>query len=282
MIKRILASFFVLLAMMSFAPVANAQAYGTCTYIPPINGRPGFWNCPSGVQPRVIVNSVPAVVNQPVQIIATQPMMVPQPVVLGQQVIPQGVPSGLNSCTVIGATVGGIVGNQIDNHHAGGTIAGGLLGGAIANLICSNSSGQRVTVQQPYTVLQGQTAVAASGVDPTTPGVSNVTVANIQRPQTVRVPSGCDIDGVPELQDLKGLTQAQCAAIARRLATRTTVAQQPVVASAPQKPAYCPVYGPGGALKNVVNPERRDAYCGELVRDLQTRKISWDQLQTVN
>lgn len=54
-----------------------------------------------------------------------------------------------------------------------------------------------------------------------------------QAPRTVRVPSDCDIDGRPDLQDLKGLTEAQCAAVAG-LATKRGYSQQ--VAEAP-KPA---------------------------------------------
>ena len=99
------------------------------------------------------------------------------------------------------------------------------------------------------------------------------------RSQTVRAPAKCALDNGLTAYTYEG--QAGCDKLAAAMAKR--VESKTVTASNTSVPVpYCQVYGPGGALKKVVNADRRDAYCGEIIRDLQARKISWNDLQTVN
>lgn len=293
-IRSILATLFVAFVALGMFPGTAQEAkaqYGTYAYC---NGVYRFGNCNGPIY-------------QPQAVIQTAPVTIPQAVPYGQQTIiqqpvPQGVGNGLTNCTVIGGVLGGVVGNQLDRHHVGGTVAGALLGGAIGNLVCTNSSGQRVIVQQPQGVVtQVQQGVVVSGVGPSVPAELQVgaTPVNASRSQRVHVPSDCDIDGHPELQDLKGLTPAQCAAVAK-LASRHVEVNAP---SAPQPQgsgatsgfpdlgyAYCPVNMPDKTVRAVPVPATKvngrdvfnGSYCvgnpAQVIVDLRAGKYTWQTL----
>ncbi len=258
MIKRIVSLALVAMAFMSIAPTASAQAFGTCTYVNPVNGRPGFWNCPPSV---------------------------PQP---HMQMVPiQGAPSVFASggnqyrCPalanwgggLIGAAVGAAIGNNSTLNGNKLTALGTVLGAVAGNQIACEYVRPNVVASVPQQGHYGNSGYGGQG------GYGG---GQQQQGRTVNVPSDCDIDGRPDLQNMKGLTDAQCASIAGLSGTRHGGNSSVQQASVQQvKQAYCPITGPRGVVKNVLNAERRAAYCGELITALRSGSLSWDTLPVV-
>lgn len=195
--KKLIAFAFLAFGLL---PAAFAQ-YGTWRY----NPNTGAW-----VPPGVAIAAPQYVQPQPYYGggYAQQPQYVPQ--------MASGIP-GINNCSVIGGVVGGVAGNRIDHHGAGGTVAGALLGGAIGNLICSNNQGQRVIVQQP----QGQNQQSPQVImirEVTAPALqAPVAQPLVQQPPPVQQSvSGvfCNIDGLVT----KEADNAACEAKAKKKA----------------------------------------------------------------
>ncbi len=128
-----------------------------------------------------------------------QPVHSQQPVLVQQQV--GQASSGLTKCQFFGGLVGGALGSAAENYTTQATIIGAVVGGIAGSYICSAPQGQYV--QQGSTRTLVQQGVQAS-----------------PQPTTVRVPSDCSIDGNPQLQNLRGLTEAQCANLARASAKK--------------------------------------------------------------
>lgn len=167
---------------------------------------------------------------------------------------------------ILGALVGSYAGKNIDNGRLRGltTLLGAVAGNQISCELVRPAN--IATYTNPY---QGQTfqqGLVQQGVQ--------------QIPQIVHVPSDCGINGHPDLQNLKGLTEAQCGSINKLASTKVSANNLPQGVQMEQ--AYCPIYGPGGKLKKVANPDRRNDYCGELIRSLQKGDISWEDLQVVS
>lgn len=144
MFTRFIALALVAFSCLSFAPVASAQAYGTCAYVNPGNGRPGFWNCPQQVQPmqQVIIRDVSQVGGNPIYANGG------------------GMPvGGFSSCAMIGGLAGGTLGSLTDHHRGQAVILGAIIGGVVGNWACSPPvAQQRVVTQQ---VAQRQPAAQA-------------------------------------------------------------------------------------------------------------------------
>jgi hypothetical protein len=145
--KKLFALALAALSFLLFAPIASAQPLGTWAYC---NGVYRFGNCggPTMQQyqsyaPQMRYIQQPQYVQQP-QYYGNQPQYMGQP-----QYGNPGYNNGFSNCTVLGAGVGGVVGNRIDHHGLGGTIAGAIIGGALGSMACTNNQGQRVIVQQP-------------------------------------------------------------------------------------------------------------------------------------
>jgi hypothetical protein len=291
--KKLIALALVALSFLSFAPAASAQQ-GVNAGCMMVSGTPNRWVCDPGV--RVAPQYY-------------QPQYVQRPQYYGNQ--PGYANNGFSNCTVLGAGIGGAGGNYLDHHGAVGTIAGALIGGAIGSMLCNNSQGERVVVRPPQyreefsnpprypDDITGQQQIGSVG-------------GYQQRPRTRHYPADCDIGGHPELQDLD-VSPAKCEAIrnalrekkpghciiggksypelvnnepgclAKRKELAVHTPAQTVASYDPNvKVAFCPIYGPGGVLKNVVNRERRNEYCGEVIRDLQAGKVLWGNLETIN
>jgi hypothetical protein len=93
-----------------------------------------------------------------------------------------------------GAVIGALIG---DTGRAAG-VGGGL------GLLFSTTGSCRVAVPQGNVVNQG------------------VQGGKSGQPATVTVPSNCSIDGKPTLQDMRGVTEEQCAAIAVAVGSKAT------------------------------------------------------------
>lgn len=223
-----------LIALAFFAFVsagAFAQTIANCLPAPQIMGQPP--RCYDGrIIPvgATIISTAPPIAHQQYNPYNNGQMYGGAPV----GVVPMGVSNGLSGCAVVGGIAGGTLGSLAHNHRGQATILGALIGGVVGQTVCSNGNGQRVIVQQPQqpvvqTMVPQQVVMA-----PPVPAEMQVG-GYIQQSRVTRVPSDCDIDGNVELQDLKGLTPAQCAAIAKLAATRGTM-QGDTVAQAPSTP----------------------------------------------
>jgi hypothetical protein len=279
--KKLFALVLVTLSFLSFAPAASAQQ-GINAGCQMISGTPNHWACDPGNQ--VIVGQTTIVRNVPTSGMAFRPCS-------NEERIER---AGL--MTVAGGIVGVLIG---DNHRAASRGAGlGLLYGMGSDCRVAMPI-QRESVNSSTRVVSAEEQVGGEG-------------GYKQRPRTIHHPADCDIGGHSDMQGLdvspekcESLRNAQrvtkpgrciiggvsytelvdndagCKAKEKELTVNKPA--QTVVAHDPNVPvAYCPIYGPGGEKKHVVNRERRDAYCGEVIRDLQARKISWDNLETVN
>lgn len=193
---------FMKLVILSVSLFAGNAVFAQCV---PMNGE--YRNPYTGFvenAPRVFDSNLRCYVpqgtqssnNQGVQILANQAIRIP----VG------GIPSGycawderlknVGLSTVLGGIFGALVG---DNGRAAGQGAalGLLVGTAVP---CA--------AQQQYLQgIGGQGQVVSGG-------------------NTRTVPSNCSIDGKPELQNLKGLSEAQCAEVARLAGTK--VQSEPV------------------------------------------------------
>lgn len=124
-----------------------------------------------------------------------QPQYAPAPVY--QQ---NGAPNGLTKCEAVGALGGGAVGSLNNKHKGQATIIGAIAGGLLGHWVCSDSNGQRVVVQQAP---QRHSGNMGNGI--------------VQR--TISEPSDCDIEGRPELQNLR-IPHDQCRAIRNALTVK--------------------------------------------------------------
>lgn len=251
---------FILKALVAFAflassSFASAVCYQNLNDVPP--GGPGLFS----IHGMFCTQNIPP-----------QQQGVAGPRIMQQQVVGmQNIGGGLSNCSVVGGIVGGTLGSLAKHHTAQAVILGGVAGGVLGNMICTNRQGQRVVVpqgQQHENVGYGNQGVYG--------GMQQ------QQGRTTHNPSDCDIDGRPDLQNMKGLTDAQCASIAGLSGTRHGGSSSMQQASVQQaKQAYCPITGPRGVVKNVLNAERRAAYCGELITALRSGSLSWDTLPVV-
>lgn len=91
-----------------------------------------------------------------------------------------------------------------------------------------------------------------------------------------KIPSRCDFGDGVVAYTYEGRTG--CDKIAAKTSQNVAATSAP---ASSKKPAYCPVTW-NGDTKNVINRERRAAYCGELTRDLSAGKLSWNSLEVVN
>jgi hypothetical protein len=162
------------------------------------------------------------------------------------------------AATAVGAIAGGTLGSLAKHHTAQAVILGAIAGGVAGNvLFCERAT----------TMPAGYPRAAFEQ-----PGMG-------ERNQQ-RVPAKCDFENGIVAYTYEG--QAGCDKIASAMSKRVESTTSPTTVADNRSPAYCPIYGPGGQMKKVLNPDRREAYCGEVVRDLQARKLSWDNLATVN
>lgn len=145
----------------------------------------------SHVQQQVVVMPFQ---QYPVQ----RPAQIPPNCRLVEKTLWQRVSGGVQNALLDGA-VGALFGAAVDGAQGtGGRWTNvGLNAGAGLGLLQGSSDHLTMVCQE---IGEGQRSLAAP-----------------QGGQVTAVPSDCDIQGVPELQNLRGLTQQQCAAIAARL-----------------------------------------------------------------
>jgi hypothetical protein len=241
--------------MAAFLVSMSATAFAQCIH-PDAPGPPRYWD---GARRCYVVQGTPSLNTS--YNYGVSPQMYGQPY-YGQQYGQQyGMPyggapmgGGLSNCAVVGGLAGGTLGSLAKHHRGQAVILGALLGGVVGQMVCTNSQGQRVIVQQPQPMAQQyvqQQAFVAGPPIPAEQQVGGFPTMN-QPVQRIHVPSDCDIDGHPELQDLKGLTGKQCETVAKLAATRGT-AQSDTVAQAPPAPVVqtTKTYGSvSGAKKN--------------------------------
>jgi uncharacterized protein YcfJ len=240
-----------------------------CVPAPQVMGQPAHcWG------DRVVnVNGVNQVIQQPnVYGQYNQPGYYGQQVVpqyVPQQYIQQGVPQYvqqgngiLNNCSVLGGVIGGGIANYFTHHNKGATVAGVLGGGAVGNLICSNSQGQRVIVQQPQQQVQYVQAPAAVQQQP------QVVYVTAQAPQAAPVPQSvrgvlCNIDGV--------VTEVASNDVCRQAAIQK--AQSLVGSKVEVATTSTPSYEQG---TSGVTPERQEAINrGCKSQTTEWRKLNW-------
>lgn len=258
MIKRFISLALVAFSFLSFAPVASAQVYGTCPY----NPQTGRWICPP---------NVPAPVGQ----------MIPM------QGHPEMFLSGGNQyrCPALvgwggglaGMAVGAFIGKRSTLNGHPLTLPGAVAGAMAGNQIACEYVRPNVVASVAPQRHHGGSGFGSHG------SYDGYGGGQQQQGRTVRVPSDCDIEGRPDLQNLTGLQEGQCANIAKALRVTVHGGNSSVQQASVQqvKQAYCPVTGPGGVVKNVLNAERRTAYCGELIAALRSGSVSWDTLRVV-
>jgi hypothetical protein len=174
---------------------------------------------------------------------------------------PSGLPSGFNKCEVVGGIAGGLLGSLFKHHTGQATGLGAIAGGIAGDMYCG-PQGQRILVQNGQQGIQN-------------PDGQTTQVAN--NPARTTVPSDCDIDGVPELQNLKGLTEAQCRAIANNMTKH--VAGRPVQST---QQATCSITRSSDRQTKVVpNPDRTEAYCDSIKDKLGNGTFTWENLPAV-
>ncbi len=134
--KKLFALALVAMSLLSFAPVASAQPYGTWAYC---NGIYRFGNCNGPTQQQM---------QQQQQY--RQPQYVQQPQYYNAQPSYPAVaaPQGFSNCTLVGALAGGTLGSLAHHHRGQAVILGAIVGGVAGNMLCTNSQGQRVYVPQ--------------------------------------------------------------------------------------------------------------------------------------
>lgn len=178
---------------------ANGQAH--CTKAEKEASDRGQANWHSGNNVTVMpIQRIPVhVIHQPVH--SQQPVLIQQQVHSQQPRVIQSMPSGYGgyrNCTeeesirraALITTARGLAGLLIyDNGRAAGQEAG-------FGLLYAMGTDCRVAVPQGTARILVQQGVQV-----------------IPQPATVHVPSNCSIDGNPKLQNLRGLTEAQCAAL---------------------------------------------------------------------
>jgi hypothetical protein len=309
--KKLIALALAAMSFLSFVPAASAQPFGTWAYC---NGIYRFGNCGGPTMQQYQQQYRP-------QFYGNQPQYVQPPQYYGNQqgyanngfsncTVIGGVIGGIDGNridhhgvggTVAGALLGGAIGNLVCNNSQGQRVTVQRPQGQYPQLPQMVQQPQyREEFSNPPRYpddITGQQQIGSMG-------------GYQQRPRTRHYPADCDIGGHPELQDLD-VPPAKCEAIRNALREKKPghciiggtsypefvdnesgcrakwkelAVNRPTqkVADASVPVAYCTIYGPAGAMKKVVNRERRNEYCGEVIRDLQTHKVSWENLETIN
>lgn len=108
--------------------------------------------------------------------------------------VPVGV--GLSNCAVVGGLAGGTLGSLAKHHRGQAVILGALIGGVVSQMVCINSQGQRVIMQQPPAQAVASVPQYAFA-NPPVPAEQQVVAVS---PQQLAPASGqgtfCNIDGI--------------------------------------------------------------------------------------
>ena len=159
--------------------------------------------------------------------------------------------SRLSECKLLGAGIGGALGNLSDENKGQKTVLGILAGIIVGDLICRNNEGERVQVRS---------------------------VEERQALSRVRVPASCVVGG----KDFGDIPESSCLKI--RDALTTTTPSLTETRSEPRKlvrEAYCPVTRTRDGVqeqKEVPNPSRTEKFCADLPKLLQSGEKKWEDL----